>query len=206
MTVRALAPVPATHATALGARSTSRHTSDEELIAAIAYGDRLAMQLLYARHNVRVYRFALSIIRNDASAEDVVSETFIDVWQQADRFEGRSKVSTWLMSIARHKALSALRSRQHDAIEDHAETLADVADTPETSMQKTDRTELLRDCLAKLTPAHREIINLVYYQEKKIEEVAEILAIPLNTVKTRMHYARKRLSELLGAAGFAAAA
>jgi RNA polymerase sigma-70 factor (ECF subfamily) len=201
MTVRALAQV-----SALGARSASKQTTDEDLVVAIAARNRIAMQLLYARHNVRVYRFVLSMIHNEASAEDVVSETFFDVWQQAGRFEGRSKVSTWLMSIARHKALTALRSRQHDQIEDYAEIMADHADTPEAAMQKADQTAMVRAALGQLTPAHREIINLVYYQEKKIEEVAEILGIPLNTVKTRMHYARKRLAELLESAGFAEAA
>lgn len=192
-------------ASAIPARSAGKPTADEALIAGIAGGNRLAMQLLYARHHVRLYRFVLSLIRNETIAEDVVSETFVDVWQQADRFEGRSKVSTWLMSIARHKALSALRGRQHEQIEDHAETLADQSDTPETAMQKSHRRAMLRSSLAKLTPAHREIVNLVYYQEKKIEEVADILGIPLNTVKTRMHYARKRLAELMTEAGYARA-
>ncbi len=195
-----------TKTSALGARSAATQRTDDELVTAIAAGERLAMQVLFARHNVRVYRFVLGMIHNEATAEDVVSETFFDVWQQAGRFEGRSKVSTWLMSIARHKALTALRSRQHDDITDHAETMADHADTPETAMQKADQTAMLRAALGQLTPAHREIINLVYYQEKKIEEVAEVLAIPLNTVKTRMHYARKRLAEILEQAGFAEAA
>jgi RNA polymerase sigma-70 factor (ECF subfamily) len=194
-----------TKTSALAARSASAQRTDEELVASIAKGERLAMQVLFARHNVRVYRFVLGMIHNEASAEDVVSETFFDVWQQAGRFEGRSKVSTWLISIARHKALSALRGRQHDDITDYAETMADQADTPELAMQKTDRSAMLRAALEQLTPAHREIVNLVYYHEKKIEEVAAILGIPLNTVKTRMHYARKRLAEILERAGFAEA-
>jgi RNA polymerase sigma-70 factor (ECF subfamily) len=200
MTVLAL-----TRTSALGARSAAQQRTDEDLVEAIAKGDRLAMQVLYGRHNVRVYRFVLGMIRNEATAEDVVSETFFDVWQQAGRFEFRSKVSTWLMSIARHKALTALRSRQHDDIDDHAETMVDTADSPEAAMQKTDKSALLRAALEQLTPAHREIIHLVYYHEKKIEEVATILGIPLNTVKTRMHYARKRLAEILAQSGFAAA-
>src|SRR5215467_30515 len=75
--------------------------SDEALIAAIAAGDRAAMRILYNRHQVRVFRFAARLVDDAASAEDVVSEAFIEVWRQADRFEGRSSVSTWIMSIAR---------------------------------------------------------------------------------------------------------
>ena len=80
-------------------------TSDEVLIARIAGGDRLAMQVLFARHHVRVYRFVLRLVRNEATAEDLISEVFLDVWRQAGKFEGRSSVSTWMLGIARFKAL-----------------------------------------------------------------------------------------------------
>ena len=87
-------------------------TSDEVLIGRIADGDRLAMQVLFARHHIRVYRFMLRMVRNEAAAEDLISEVFLDVWRQAEKFEGRSTVSTWMLSIARFKALSALRRRR----------------------------------------------------------------------------------------------
>ena len=86
-------------------------SSDESLIKRIAGGDKLAMQVLYARHHVRVFRFVVRIVHDESMAEDLISEVFLDVWRQADRFEGRSAVSTWLMSIARFKALSARRRR-----------------------------------------------------------------------------------------------
>src|SRR6476646_5684764 len=76
-------------------------TSDEVLIGRIANGDRLAMQVLFARHHLRVYRFVLRLVRAESVAEDLISEVFLDVWRQAGRFEGRSAVSTWLLAIAR---------------------------------------------------------------------------------------------------------
>jgi RNA polymerase sigma-70 factor (ECF subfamily) len=82
-----------------------------------------------------------------------------------------------------------------------AETIEDAADNPEVSMQKKDTSEILRKCLTALSPEHREIIDLVYYHEKSVEEVAEIVGIPENTVKTRMFYARKKLAEQLKASG-----
>ena len=102
-------------------------TSDEVLIGRIANGDRLAMQVLFARHHVRVFRFVLRLVRNEATAEDLISEVFLDVWRQAGKFEGRSAVSTWLLAIARFKALSVLRRKPEqeldeetaEAIEDH---------------------------------------------------------------------------------------
>ncbi|MFL6797671.1 MAG: sigma-70 family RNA polymerase sigma factor [Xanthobacteraceae bacterium] len=177
-------------------------TADEVLIGRIAHGDRLAMQVLYARHHVRVFRFVVRLVRNEATAEDLISEVFLDVWRQAGRFEGRSAVSTWLLAIARFKALSALRKRPDEELDDEvAGALEDGSDDPEVALEKKDKSIILRNCLQGLSAEHREIIDLVYYHEKSVEEVAGIVGIPENTVKTRMFYARKRLAELLRAAG-----
>ncbi|MBI2715134.1 MAG: sigma-70 family RNA polymerase sigma factor [Rhizobiales bacterium] len=173
-------------------------TSDEVLIARIAGGDRLAMQVLFARHHVRVYRFVLRLVRNEATAEELISDVFLDIWRQAGKFEGRSQVSTWMLSIARFKALSVLRKRPEEELdEETAERIEDQSDDPETTLAKKDKGALLRQCLIALSAEHREIIDLVYYHEKSVEEVAGIVGIPEATVKTRMFYARKKLSELL---------
>jgi len=180
----------------------TQSTPDDVLIERIAKGDRLAMQVLFARHHVRVYRFVLRLVRNTAVAEDLISDVFLDVWRQADRFEGRSAVTTWLLAIARFKALSALRRRPDEELDDDmAAAIEDPADNPEVAVQKKDKSLILRQCLAALSPEHREIIDLVYYHEKSVEEAAEIVGIPENTVKTRMFYARKKLAELLKDAG-----
>jgi len=177
-------------------------TSDEVLIGRIASGDRLAMQVLFARHHLRVYRFVLRLMRDESVAEDLISEVFLDVWRQADRFEGRSAVSTWLLAIARFKALSALRRKPDQALDDEAaEAIEDTSDDPEAALAKKDKGAVIRKCLAGLSAEHREIIDLVYYHEKSVEEVAVIVGIPEATVKTRMFYARKKLGELLKAAG-----
>src|SRR5437588_5811272 len=177
-------------------------TSDEVLIGRIASGDRLAMQVLFARHHVRVFRFVVRLVRDESTAEDLISEVFLDVWRQAGRFEGRSAVSTWVLAIARFKALSALRRRPEQELDDRAaEAIEDTADDQHTALEKKDKGAMLRKCLTGLSAEHREIIDLVYYHEKSVEEVAEIVGIPGNTVKTRMFYARKRLAELLKSEG-----
>jgi RNA polymerase sigma-70 factor (ECF subfamily) len=177
-------------------------TSYEVLIGRIASGDRLAMQVLFARHHLRVYRFVLRLVRAESVAEDLISEVFLDVWRQAGRFEGRSAVSTWLLAIARFKALSALRRKQDEELDDEAaEAIEDPTDDPEVSLAKKDKGAVIRKCLTGLSAEHREIIDLVYYHEKSVEEVAVIVGIPEATVKTRMFYARKKLGELLKAAG-----
>ena len=177
------------------ARETS---SDINLINRIATGDKLAMQTLFARHRTFVYRWLLGFVSNETLAEDLLSEVFFDVWRQADRFEGRSSVSTWLISIARFKALSARRRRVDLELGEEIETsVADPADDPEAALQEKHRSELLRRALSRLSSEHRKIIDLVYYHEKSIAECAKILGIPAATVKTRMFYARKKLAELV---------
>jgi RNA polymerase sigma-70 factor (ECF subfamily) len=184
------------------ALSANQATSDEVLIGRIAGGDRLAMQVLFARHHVRVFRFVLRLVRNEATAEDLISEVFLDVWRQAGKFEGRSAVSTWLLAIARFKALSALRRKPEQELdEEAAEAIEDTSDTPDVTLEKKQKSEIIRQTLSGLSTEHREVIDLVYYHEKSVEEVAEIVGIPEATVKTRMFYARKKLAELLKAQG-----
>src|SRR5262249_22249422 len=158
-------------------------TSDEALIRPIAAGDKLAMHLLFARYHVRVYRFVLRLVRDRSLAEDLISDVFLDVWRQASRFERRSSVGTWLLAIARYKALSMLRRRPAQPLdEEKAASIADPADDPEIAVQKQDKSQILRDCLNGLSAEHREIVDLVYYHEKSVEEAAGILGIPANTV------------------------
>jgi RNA polymerase sigma-70 factor (ECF subfamily) len=107
-----------------------------------------------------------------------------------------------MLGIAHNKAVSMLRKRRDDELEDDAAlAIEDDADDPEVTAQKTDKGALLRACLDRLSDDHKTIVDLVYYQEMSIAEVAEIVGIPENTVKTRMFYARKKLSEFLKEAG-----
>jgi RNA polymerase sigma-70 factor (ECF subfamily) len=183
-------------------RRTDKETSDEVLVGLIAQGDKDAMQVLFGRHNVLVFRFLMRFVDGEATAEDLVSEVFLEVWRNAGQFAARSQVSTWLLAIARHKALSTLRKRSADALDDDViEFIEDPSDNPEATLAKTERAEILRECLKQLSPAHREIIDLVYYHERSIDDVAQIIGVPQNTVKTRMFYARKRIGELLAARG-----
>ena len=127
-------------ASVVPAHAAGEPSSDEMLIARIAGGDRLAMQRLFARHRTAVYRWLLRFVGNEAVAEDLLSDVFLDVWRQADRFQGRSSVSTWLLAIARFKALSARRIRKDAELDETIEaTVADPADDPEVMLEKKNR-------------------------------------------------------------------
>jgi RNA polymerase sigma-70 factor (ECF subfamily) len=176
-------------------------SSDKALIRRIAAGDQSAMRALFARYWVTLYRWLLRLVDDATLADDLLSEVFLDVWRQAASFGARSSVSTWLLAIARYKALSA-RRRRTDAQLDEAtvSTVPDIADDPEITLQKKDRAEALRQSLSRLSPEHREVIDLAYYHSKSVKEIAEIVDINEATVKTRMFYARKKLAELVASA------
>jgi RNA polymerase sigma-70 factor (ECF subfamily) len=188
-------------AAAAPATAPGEPSSDEMLVARIAGGDRLAMQTLFARHRTPVYRWLLRLVGNETVAEDLLSDVFLDVWRQAGRFQARSAVSTWLLAIARFKALSARRGRKDAELDETIEaTVADSADNPEVVLQKKSRDQFVRTALTRLSLEHREIIDLVYYHDKSVDECAQILGVPSGTVKTRMFYARKKLAEMVQAA------
>src|SRR5262245_24826130 len=179
---------------------TAKDNSDEALIAKIATGNRLAMLVLFARHHARTYRFVLRLIGDRALAGALTRECVPAVWRQAHRFEARSTVTTWLLAIARYKALAEMR-RRYEASDEGTVDASDPADDPEATFETKHRGEILRNCLTRLSPRHREIIDLVYYHENSVQEAADILGVPGNTVKTRMFHARKKLSQLLEARG-----
>jgi RNA polymerase sigma-70 factor (ECF subfamily) len=185
-------------AAAAPATAPGEPSSDEMLVARIAGGDRLAMQTLFARHRTPVYRWLLRLVGNETVAEDLLSDVFLDVWRQAGRFQARSAVSTWLLAIARFKALSARRTRKDAELDETIEaTVADTADDPEVMLAKKHRDQVVREAINELSPEHKEIIDLVYYHEKSVDECAQILGVPSGTVKTRMFYARKKLAEMV---------
>jgi RNA polymerase sigma-70 factor (ECF subfamily) len=175
---------------------------DEELLKRIAGRDEPALRLLFGRYRVAVFRFLVRRVRIEAVAEELTNEVFVEVWRHAGNYEGRSSVTTWILSIARNRAASLLRKRRDEALDDEqAAAVPDDADDPEVTAQKGDKAAAIRRCMDRLSAEHREIVDLVYYHEMSVAEVAEIVRIPEATVKTRMFYARKKLSELLREAG-----
>jgi len=176
--------------------------ADDVLIESIGKGDRRAMVSLFIRHNVRIHRFVMRLTGKTSIAEDVVSEVFLDIWRGAAEFSGRSNVSTWLLGIARNKTMSVLRRRTETPLDyDAALELVDDMDDPEVVADRASRGAVVRRCLMRLPPPLREVVDLIYYHEKTVAEVAEIVGIPPGTVKTRMFHARSRLQELLESAG-----
>lgn len=182
------------------------NVSDAMLLKGVAEGDKAAMHIIFARHRRRVLGAILRMVRNPGIAEDIANQVFLDVWRTANKFEYRARVSTWLLSIARFKALNSLRERVHENIEQvDVLGIADAGDTPDAALDRKETTGILDACLQQLSPDHRQIIDLFYYRENSVAEVSEIVGIPQATVKSRLFYARNQLTKILVNAGLEAA-
>jgi RNA polymerase sigma-70 factor (ECF subfamily) len=152
------------------------------------------MRTLFARYRVSLYRWLLRSLGDAALAESRLNDIFLDVWRNAASFDGRSSVSTWLLVIARTKALSARRSKLHFKHDQLALTVPAASDESELPLRES-REEMLRHSLARLSREYGEVIDLVYYYGKSVKEVAQIVGTDERTVKSRMHDARRRLAE-----------
>jgi len=174
----------------------STDVSDIELLAATATGATAPFERLYDRYERRVYNYVRTFVRQPALAEEVVIDTMLAVWRGARTFDKGSRVSTWILGIARHKALDAVRKagRQAEGVAlDQAEELADTAETAAEGIDRGDTALLMLRAMAKLSADHQEILRLAFYEELPYADISALLGIPDNTVKTRVYYAKQQL-------------
>jgi RNA polymerase sigma-70 factor, ECF subfamily len=171
---------------------------DAALLAHIAAGNEAALGVFYRRHEGRVYAFALKRVSIPADAAEVLNEVMLEVWRGARRFEGRARVTTWLLGITHNKSIDLLRKRgRHTADPLDFDITDDSPDPGPAAVAGAQNSEHLRHCLEKLSEAQRRVVHLTFYEDLPYDEIAEILAIPEGTVKTRMFHARKALAHCL---------
>ena len=169
--------------------------SDEALVAAVAQGDMKAFEMMHKKYFPKLMHFAKRMVNSPEAAEEVANDVLMTVWRTADRFEGRSKPSTWMFGIAYRMALKQrqkLGLRRGDVELDEG-MIGDDKDTAEAVILATD----LGNALEQLKPELRAVVELTYYNGYLYTEIAEILECPVGTVKTRMMTARRRLREML---------
>ncbi len=177
-------------------------SSDAELIRRVADGDRAAFREVFEAFKEPVFRFLVKMVGDREMAHDLASEVMIAVWRSAGRFAGRSTVSSWIFGIARNKALSELRRRRPEPLQDETSArLEDPGPTPERAAQHTDLSRRLAAAVDQLAPDYREVVHLAHYQELSVREIADVLDCPEATVKTRMFRARRQLHQALSEAG-----
>jgi RNA polymerase sigma factor (sigma-70 family) len=171
-----------------------------ELLGRIMAGDRCAFETLYRAYFPRLSRFLGRMTRSAALIEEVVNDTMLVVWQTAPRYDGSCKLSTWIFAIAYRKALKGLRLRD-EPVEAEADACpAPSAFEPERQLGLRQLRHTLEQALAQLPMQQRIVVLLTYYHDMAYQDIAEIVDCPLNTVKTRMFHARRKLKALLAGA------
>ncbi len=183
----------------------SKAERDTLLLTRIAEGDKSAFKELYIDYQPRLIKFCSRILKNDvALAADIADEALIAVWDSAGSFSGKSQPSTWIHSIARFRLIAYLRKNKEVLLEDDSAALAmiDESALPEEEILTTEINDELLQSISKLSEKHRQVIELVYFKELSVKEVAKVLNISENTVKTRMFYARNKLKSILSSNGF----
>lgn len=172
---------------------------DLELVDKIATGDKHAFERLFGFYGERVFRYAYRLTSDRTKAEEVTNDVMLEVWKNAAKFESRSKVSTWILGIARNLALNSIRRKSFETVDiDDVAPMEDYCPGVEVAMDQKTLTQGLKKALHKLSAEHRDVIELTFFVGFGYQEIAEIVGCPVNTVKTRMFHARKQLQGILG--------
>jgi len=181
---------------------------DADLVAALRRGDRRAvLEGLMTRYRQKVMNLAVSIVRNQALAEDLSQTVFVKVWQALPKFDGRASISTWLYTITRNTCLTAVRSERRLVSLEHFGEVADDDGDPNlfgaamADQENADQPSAEYDVaklLDQLPEHYRRVVVLFYLEDRSCEEVGELLSMPTGTVKALLHRGRKRLAALAG--------
>ena len=169
-------------------------------------GDEEAFQALYHRYEKRVFQYMISTLGDPNLTEETMVEVMVAVWKGAAKFRGASKVSTWIFGIAHHKAIDAIRrvsgQRQSSVSLDDAAETVDMSDGPEEKVQQKGLAKLTNEAMQDLSSDHREVLHLAFFEELSYQEISALLEIPINTVKTRVFYAKQQLKGQMQSLGF----
>ena len=180
-----------------GSAARSDAGDDAHLIDLIVGKDLRAFEELYRNYHPRLSRFLKNMLRSAPLVEEVLDDTMMVVWRQPDRYNGKSKVSTWIFAIAYRKALKALKRHDEPVEDKHAEARESAEAGPEQQLGRAQVQQVLQGAINELSQDHRAVVDLTYFHGIGYREIAEIMACPVDTVKTRMYHARRHLRNKL---------
>lgn len=170
---------------------------DPELLARVSEGDMNAMKLIYERHADAVQRFVRTRLRDPFEVADVTHNTMLEVWRSASRFQGRASVRSWMLSIARNKAVDHIRKQARTELAEPDDSAVDDAPNPEAILAHAQDAKRVRDCVEKLPGLQRSAVHLAFFEDMSYAEAAEAAGVPEGTIKTRIFHAKKLLMRCL---------
>ena len=174
---------------------------DTALLKRIAGGDASALHALYAEYGQRLYAYACRLTNDPVLAEDVLQESLVAVWKGAGRYRGQGRVIAWLLGIVHNQARLAIRRKPLPSLDGSDEEPASKAPLPDEDFSRQEQRQFVLEGLRLLSPEHRTVLELVFYQGLSLNEVAQICAAPVGTVKSRLNYAKAQLRGILNRAG-----
>jgi RNA polymerase sigma-70 factor (ECF subfamily) len=186
-----------------GPDETTRHglmtdlQQDIELVRRIAVRDDTALRELYAAYGQRLYVYALRLTGDHAQAEDVVQDALVAVWRSAKSFRGDGRLLAWLLGIVHHTAVKSLRRRSIPISDEMEASLPATGPLPEETIQIGEQARRVQQGLQSLSPEHRAVLELIFYQSLSLKEAAEVCGCPVGTIKSRLSYAREQLRGVL---------
>ena len=180
-----------------GSSSGAVDACDARLVSQVAGGDRHAFETLYRSYFPRLTRFVNGMTRIVQLVEEIVKDAMLVVWQKAHSFDGSCKPSTWIFAIAYRKACKAIRGMDEPVDIDPDLAAAGAAGEPEHELGLHRLQQAVGAALEHLPAVQRAVVHLAYHHDMGYAEIAEVMDCPVNTVKTRMFHARRRLKELL---------
>ena len=180
------------------------HDSDQALLAQISAEDTQAMQTLYQKYGKRMYTYALRLVEDRQTAEDVLQDSLLTVWQKAHTFRREGRVIAWLLGIVHNKAMRSFRRKPTVALDIFEDHLPDTSEPPTEQAQQNERKGLLRAGLGQLSIEQRTVLELVFYQGLSMKETAKVIGCPVGTVKSRLNTAKENMKGILNRQGLTA--
>jgi RNA polymerase sigma-70 factor (ECF subfamily) len=184
-------------------KMTDQHLDDRQLLKELSQGDEGALAALYSRYGNKLYGYALRILGDPATAEDVLQDSLVAIWQGAKRFRGDGRVLAWMFGIVHHKAMRTFREKESAPLDESAQNFESMEAQVDKKMISRERKAILRNGLESLSVEHRTVLELVFYQEMTMKEISQICQIPVGTVKSRLNNAKAALKGVLSRKGAA---
>ncbi|MBK9924846.1 MAG: RNA polymerase sigma factor [Anaerolineales bacterium] len=175
----------------------TQSVDDLDLIRRMQAGDDDAVRDLYAQYGQRLHAYALRLTNDPATAEDVTQNTLVTAWRTARTFRGEGRLIAWLLGIVHHTAMKAIRNNANYLDDVVEEIVSEDQPSPEEQAQVKEEKRWVRQGIQSLSPEHRAVLELVFYQELSLNETAQVLKVPIGTVKSRLSYARTHLRGVL---------